>query len=123
MALFRNKRWIALIAALLLCGGGTFAYLHGRSGKTAADAAMQTVVTAQKGELKSTVSGSSQFEPGETQNIMAPMDGTIKTMNLSRNQQVKQGDLKQNRDHFQQFGICGETTLCSNRSRSAAAGR
>ncbi|MCL6456958.1 MAG: HlyD family efflux transporter periplasmic adaptor subunit [Gorillibacterium sp.] len=89
----RGKKWIAIvIAVLLLCGGGTYFLLNGSQAKGAAKAESK-IVEATTGTIRQSVSGSSQLEPGNVQTVIAPAGGTIKTMNLKRNQDVKKGDL------------------------------
>jgi HlyD family secretion protein len=92
MAIRQSKKWIALILALLLCGAGTYAYVKFKPAKKA-ETTQKTVVEVKKGEIRSTVSGTSQFEAKDMQNIIAPADGTIKTMNLTRNEAVKANDV------------------------------
>ncbi|WP_282936983.1 efflux RND transporter periplasmic adaptor subunit [Paenibacillus sp. RC67] len=92
MGLSRSKKWIAVVIGLALIGGGTYYYLSKTTAKPAANAT-EKVSEIKKGSITSTVSGTSQFEARDVQNIIAPVDGTIKTMNLTRNQQVKKGDV------------------------------
>ncbi|WJH34115.1 HlyD family efflux transporter periplasmic adaptor subunit [Paenibacillus sp. CC-CFT747] len=47
----------------------------------------------QEGDIRTSVTGTSQLEPKDSQIITAPADGIIKTINLSRNQEVKAGDV------------------------------
>ncbi|MCS7463666.1 efflux RND transporter periplasmic adaptor subunit [Paenibacillus doosanensis] len=93
MGLLRSKKWIAVIIGLALCGGGTYYYLDHKNTKKPAASTEAKTVEIKKGAITSTVSGTSQFEARDVQNIIAPVDGTIKTMNLTRNQQVKKGDV------------------------------
>lgn len=94
MAVLRSRKWIIWsVVALILCGGGTYAYVKAKSTKGKAKDPQDKVVAVQVGDIRSTVSGTSQFEPRDVQNVIAPTDGTIKTMNLTRNQEVKAGDL------------------------------
>ncbi|MFC0211001.1 HlyD family efflux transporter periplasmic adaptor subunit [Paenibacillus chartarius] len=95
MAGLRNKKWIAIIALIVVCGGGTAAYVTWKPGtsKPAAGQQQQRVVQVTKGNIKVAVSGTAQFEPRDLQNIIAPADGTIKTMNMTRYQEVKKGQL------------------------------
>lgn len=92
MAWLRYKKWIIGVLGLLVVGAGTYVYLQQKPKKSAASVQDKTV-EVQKGEIRSTVSGTSQFEARDMQNIIAPADGTIKTMNLTRNQPVKKGDI------------------------------
>jgi HlyD family secretion protein len=77
-------------ALISVCG-----YYFLTKNKKAATAATttETLATVTKGEIKSSVSGTSQFEAKSMQMISATSDGTIKTMNLTRNLAVKKGDL------------------------------
>ncbi len=92
MAWLRYKKWILGVLGLLVVGAGTYVYLQQKPKKAAASVRDKTV-EVKKGEIRSTVSGTSQFEARDMQNIIAPADGTIKTMNLARNQPVKKGDV------------------------------
>lgn len=92
MVLQRSKKWIAVIIGLALVGGGSY-YYYTHNAKKPAATAQENVVTIKKGAITSSVSGTSQFEARDIQNIIAPVDGTIKTMNLTRNQEVKKGDV------------------------------
>lgn len=93
MALRVRKKWIVLVAALLIAGTSTYYFIHQKqSSQTAATASQQTVKVT-KGEISSIISGTSQFQAKDIQNIIAPVDSIIKTMNLTRNQAVKKGDV------------------------------
>lgn len=92
MVLQRSKKWIAVIIGLALVGGGSY-YYYTHNAKKPAATAQENVATIKKGAITSSVSGTSQFEARDIQNIIAPVDGTIKTMNLTRNQEVKKGDV------------------------------
>jgi HlyD family secretion protein len=62
--------------------------------QTKKQAAVKEVTFAvKKGNIRSTISGTAQLEPQEQQNIVPPKEGMIKTINLTKNQQVKKGDL------------------------------
>lgn len=88
-----KKPMIATAAAVIVLGSaGTYYFMNKPKAQVAA-ATTEQVVTVAKGAIRSTVSGTSQFEPKDMQNIIAPADGTIQTMNLTRNQQVKKGDV------------------------------
>ncbi|WP_217556480.1 HlyD family efflux transporter periplasmic adaptor subunit [Paenibacillus sp. GbtcB18] len=83
---------MSLAGVLLVGGGGYFAF--GAVKKPMAGAAAQEVVVAvKKGDIRSTVSGTAQFEPKEKQTIVSPADATIKAMHLTRNMPVKAGDV------------------------------
>jgi HlyD family secretion protein len=92
MALLRNKRWIIILIGLIIVGACSYWYFFKSPTKTAA-APQEKIAEIKKGSIRSTVSGTSQFEARDMQNIIAPVDGTIKTMNLTRNQEVKKGDI------------------------------
>lgn len=93
MARLRGRKWMAItLAALLVCGGGTYYLLGGPQGESVAQAESK-VVEVTTGTIRQSVSGSSQLEPGNVQTVIAPAAGTVKTMNLQRNQEVKKGDL------------------------------
>lgn len=93
MAGLRVRKWTVItLAALLVCVGGTYYLLIGPKGERAAEAKSR-VVEVTTGTIRQSVSGSSQLEPGNVQTVIAPAAGTVKTMNLTRNQGVKNGDL------------------------------
>ncbi|WP_166238617.1 efflux RND transporter periplasmic adaptor subunit [Paenibacillus turpanensis] len=95
MALQRKAKVALAIAVVLAAGGGgTYFYIQ-KSGnpQAASTAAQQSTTKVTKGEIKLSISGTSQFQTERFQNITAPSDGTIKTMNLTRTQSVKQGDV------------------------------
>ncbi|MBP1995500.1 efflux RND transporter periplasmic adaptor subunit [Paenibacillus eucommiae] len=90
MKWWRSKGLIILIV-VAVCAGGTYIFLS-KGTETAAKEEQQTIVEVKKGSIRSSVSGTSQFEPKDSQIIAAPADGTIKTMNLARDLAVKAGD-------------------------------
>jgi HlyD family secretion protein len=94
MALKRRAKWALVLAIIVVVGGGgTYMFLgKGETPKTAAQAVASTV-KVQKGNIRLSVSGTSQFATQDLQNITAPADGTIKTMKLQRSQPVKKGDV------------------------------
>ncbi|MDF2960360.1 MAG: macA [Paenibacillus sp.] len=92
MALLRNKKWILILVSLIVIGACTYLYLAKTTKKQTA-APQEKITEIKKGTIRSTVSGTSQFEARDIQNVIAPADGTIKTMNLTRNQPVKKGDI------------------------------
>jgi HlyD family secretion protein len=90
----KKKAIIVTLAALLLCGGGTYAYLKKDTLLGTKQAVVQqTTYTVKKGNVRSAISGTAQLEPQEQQTIVPPKEGMIKTINLTRNQTVKKGDL------------------------------
>ncbi|UJF32857.1 efflux RND transporter periplasmic adaptor subunit [Paenibacillus hexagrammi] len=92
MKVRNKKRWIIVVLAALLCGSGTYYYVH-TSAKPAATTTQQTAMKVTKGSISSTISGTSQLQAQNMQNIVIPVDGMIKTMNLTKNQAVKKGDV------------------------------
>jgi HlyD family secretion protein len=92
MKLGRKKKWIIVVLAAILCGTGTYYYVH-KKAQPAAAATQQTVMKVAKGAITSTVSGTSQLDAKDKQNIVIPIEGIIKTMNLTQNQAVKKGDV------------------------------
>jgi HlyD family secretion protein len=88
----KNKRWLALLLVLVLCGGGTWFYLEQRQGSGSGNEdELTTKVT--KGDIRSSVTGTSQLQPKETKTIQAPAEAVIQTMNLTRNMEVKKDDV------------------------------
>ncbi|WP_261381550.1 efflux RND transporter periplasmic adaptor subunit [Paenibacillus cremeus] len=90
----KKKTIIIVLAAILAAGGGSAAYIY--QGKTAAKkttASAQQTVKVTRGNLRSTITGTSQLEAQDVQMIVPPKEGVIKTLNLTRNQPVKKGDL------------------------------
>ncbi|WP_040952549.1 efflux RND transporter periplasmic adaptor subunit [Gorillibacterium massiliense] len=92
MGFLRKKKWIALFLVLVLCAAAVVVYLNVPLTKSEAKTAESTVKVT-KGSIRSTVSGTSQFASAEVQTISAPAGGTIKTMNLVKNKEVKKGDV------------------------------
>ncbi|SFL81042.1 HlyD family secretion protein [Paenibacillus sp. 1_12] len=91
-----NKKKVIIItlAAILVCGGGTYAYMKKDTLLgTKQVAVQQTTYTVKKGNVRTAISGTAQLEPQEQQTIVPPKEGMIKTLNLTRNQTVKKGDL------------------------------
>lgn len=94
MELRRSKKWIVVILAALLCGAGTYYYIQRSAAKPATTASQQqTTIKVTKGSITSTVSGTTQMKAQDMQNIVVPVDGMIKTMNLTQNRAVKKGDV------------------------------
>ncbi|CAG7618095.1 hypothetical protein PAESOLCIP111_02082 [Paenibacillus solanacearum] len=91
----KKKTAIILIAALIAAGGGTTVYYmqNSKNTKKAASNVQQTTVKVTKGNIRSTITGTSQLEAQQVQMIVPPKEGIIKAINLSRNQTVKEGDL------------------------------
>ncbi|GGA10275.1 hypothetical protein GCM10008018_64640 [Paenibacillus marchantiophytorum] len=88
----RKKKWIIVVLAAILCGAGTYVYINQKA-QPATAATQQQVMKVSKGAITSTVSGTSQLDAKDKQNIVIPVDGIIKTMNLTQNQAVKKGDV------------------------------
>jgi HlyD family secretion protein len=91
MKFFRSK-WFIVIVAICVCAGGSYAYLE-KGKKTKSTEAKEVTVDVKKGTIRSSVSGTAQFEPKDTQTITATENANIKTINLTRNQPVKAGDV------------------------------
>ncbi|PYI51374.1 HlyD family efflux transporter periplasmic adaptor subunit [Paenibacillus flagellatus] len=90
----RKTKWTLAIAAVIVSGGGgTYWYITGANRPAATAQAAESTATVQKGNIRLSVSGTSQFQTQRMQNITAPADGVIRTMNLTRSQPVKQGDV------------------------------
>src|SRR5690242_17160313 len=92
MRWLRSKSFIWLLVVIIAGGGATYYYFQ-REGSSKAAEEKEVVVEAKKSDIRFSVSGTSQLEPKDSQNIVSPADGTIKTMNLTKNQNVKAGDL------------------------------
>lgn len=92
MKWFGKKMIVLIVVILALSGGGYYYFTKGNTAKSATSAA-ETTVAVTKGEIKSSISGTSQFEAKNMQTISATSDGTIKVMNLTKNLAVKKGDL------------------------------
>jgi HlyD family secretion protein len=88
----RKKMILSCIVMVVIVGGSYYLFIKGNKAKTAAGAT-ETIVAVTKGEIRNTISGTSQIEAKDMRTISAPADGTIKTMNLSKNLTVKKGDL------------------------------
>ncbi|MGO4499076.1 efflux RND transporter periplasmic adaptor subunit [Paenibacillus sp. 2RAB27] len=87
-----KKRWLIVALAAILCGAGTYYYVHNNA-KPATAATQQTTMKVAKGAISMAVSGTSQLDAKDKQNIVIPIEGIIKTMNLTQNQAVKKGDV------------------------------
>ncbi|MFK7691944.1 efflux RND transporter periplasmic adaptor subunit [Paenibacillus sp. HJGM_3] len=93
MRWLRSKTLIWSLAVLVIGGGSAYYYFAQGDKSSAEEAKKEVVVEAKKSDIRFSVSGTSQLEPKDSQNIIAPTDGTIKTMNLTRNKEVKTGEL------------------------------
>ncbi|MCU6791027.1 efflux RND transporter periplasmic adaptor subunit [Paenibacillus sp. WQ 127069] len=89
-----KKLIIVTLTALLVCGCGTYVYMKKDTlfGTTQA-VVQQTTYTVKKGNVRTAISGTAQLEPQDLQTIVPPKEGMIKSLNLTRNQTVKKGDL------------------------------
>ena len=101
-----SKKMMLLLVAVILVGGASYFFIYKGNPTKAADSAKEIVVEVKNGDIRFSVSGTSQFEPKDMQTITSPEAGTIKTMNLSRNKTVKSGDLL-----FEISSPAQETTL------------
>lgn len=94
MALKRRTKWaVALVVVLAVGGGGTYLFLDKKEQPRSVAQSATSTVKVQKGNIRLSVSGTSQFATQNLQNITAPADGTIRTLNLTRSQPVKKGDI------------------------------
>ncbi|MDR6549618.1 efflux RND transporter periplasmic adaptor subunit [Paenibacillus qinlingensis] len=91
MKFFRSK-WFIVIVAILVCAGGSYAYLS-KGKKSKAAETKEVTVDVKKGNIRSSVSGTAQFEPKDTQTITSTENAVIKSISLTRNQPVKAGDV------------------------------
>lgn len=89
----RVVKWAVVAAAVVVLGGGGTYYFVKSDRTTNAAQSVESTAKVQKGNIRLSVSGTSQFSTQNLQNIAATADGTIKTMNLTRSQTVKQGDI------------------------------
>ncbi|KQX67934.1 efflux RND transporter periplasmic adaptor subunit [Paenibacillus sp. Root444D2] len=92
MKWYRSK-WFIVIVAVSVCAGGSYAYFGGKGKKARAAAVKEVTVDAKKGNIRFSVSGTAQFEPKDTQTISSTENANIKSINLTRNQAVKAGDV------------------------------
>lgn len=94
MALKRGAKWAIALAVVVVCGaGGTYWFVGGPNRPKAAAQEEAATVKVQRGNIRVSVSGTSQLQTQVLQNVTASADGTIKTMNLTRSMPVKQGDV------------------------------
>lgn len=91
MKWYRSK-WFIVSIAVIICAGGTYAYLT-KGKKSNATDVKEVTYEIKKGNIRSSVSGTAQFEPKDTQTISIPVESNIKSINLKRNQAVKAGDV------------------------------
>lgn len=89
----RAVKWAVAAAVIVVLGGGGTYYFVKSDRTTTAAQSVESTAKVQKGNIRLSVSGTSQFSTQNLQNIAATADGTIKTMNLTRSQSVKQGDV------------------------------
>jgi HlyD family secretion protein len=94
MSLRKGAKWAIAIAAVIAAGGtGTYFFLSNSERPAAVQQQQENTIAVRKGNIRLSVSGTSQFQTQDMQNITAPADGTIKTINLARTKAVKKGDL------------------------------
>lgn len=87
-----RSKWFIVIVAICVCAGGSYVYLaNGKKTKSAEK--KEVTVDVKKGTIRSSVSGTAQFEPKDTQTISSTENASIKSINLTRNQTVKAGDV------------------------------
>ncbi|OCT14206.1 efflux transporter periplasmic adaptor subunit [Paenibacillus pectinilyticus] len=91
MKFFRSK-WFIVIVAICVCAGGSYAYLA-KGKKSKAAETKEVTFDVKKGNIRSSVSGTAQFEPKDTQTISSTENANIKSIHLTRNQPVKAGDV------------------------------
>ncbi|MGG1550620.1 efflux RND transporter periplasmic adaptor subunit [Paenibacillus ferrarius] len=91
MKWIRSKWFIGLIV-VCVCAGGTYLYVT-QGKKTKKAETKEVTVEVRKGNIRSSVSGTAQFEPKDTQTITATENANIKAIHLTRNQAVKAGDV------------------------------
>lgn len=91
MKWFKSKTFLWILIVAVCAGTSYFYFARGKS--KAADLTKEVVVEAKKGDIRFTVSGTSQLEPKDMEIISAPADGVIKSIHLTRNKTVKEGDL------------------------------
>ncbi|CAG7653662.1 efflux RND transporter periplasmic adaptor subunit [Paenibacillus allorhizosphaerae] len=87
----KKKTAIALLA-LAIAGGSLYAYVS-RTQNSGKPTEQEMTAEVRRGDIRFTISGTSQLEPKDMQTIIAPSDGTIKSIRLSRIKNVKQGEL------------------------------
>ena len=78
MKCFRSK-WFIVIVAICVCAGGSYAYLA-KGKKTKAAETKEVTVDVKKGNIRSSVSGTAQFEPKDTQTISSTENANIKSI-------------------------------------------
>ncbi|WNR42312.1 efflux RND transporter periplasmic adaptor subunit [Paenibacillus roseipurpureus] len=87
-----RSKWFIVLVAICVCAGGTYAYMaKGKKTKTAVT--KEVTFEVKKGNIRSSVSGTAQFEPKDTQTITSTENANIKAIHLTRNQAVKAGDV------------------------------
>jgi HlyD family secretion protein len=91
MKWWRSKAFIISIA-VVICAGGTYAFLV-RGKQTTGQSAAETIAVAKKGNIRFSISGTAQFEAKDSQIISSPTEATIKSMKLTRSMPVKAGDV------------------------------
>jgi len=94
MAMKRGAKWAVVLAVVVVCGGaGTYFFVSTSERPKVSAQTQISTVKVQKGNIRLSVSGTSQFQTQNLQNITAPADGTISLLNVTRSQPVKKGDI------------------------------
>ncbi|MDF2923329.1 MAG: efflux transporter periplasmic adaptor subunit [Paenibacillaceae bacterium] len=88
----KHKGLMILFLVVILCGGGTYLFLEQRQGSGSGSEAEITSKVS-KGNIRSSVTGTSQLQPKETKTLQAPAEAVIQKMNLTRNMDVKKDDV------------------------------
>jgi HlyD family secretion protein len=88
-----SKKWVIVASALLVFGGTSVFFVLDRNQPLSAAADTQQMTKITKGEIRYSVSGTSQLQAQSSQNIIVPSEGTVKLMNLTRSQPVHKDDI------------------------------
>ena len=89
-----RRKWLWAVSALAVLAAGSLFYVrNARQASPSAAAEGERIIRVTRGDIRFTVSGTSQLEAENVQNVTAPADGTIKASRLARNMTVKAGDV------------------------------
>lgn len=86
------KKWIIVVVAVVVIGGGIFLFSRFRSQQALASASYQTV-PAERGSLTGTVGATGVVRPNQTALLTWQTTGTVGEVNVAAGDQVKAGDV------------------------------
>lgn len=88
----RDKKWVKLVAALLLAGGalaGFMAYRNSKAREAAADAGVRNTASVTRGDISSELSSSGSLAAKDTYSITSMVEGEVLTADFEEGDQVE----------------------------------